>query len=165
MNLESFKNTGKPQHFLKAGAVFVALNPTIISTILGSCISVCLFDKKLHYGGMNHFIFPSIDKENKALATAKYGNIAIEILIQTFYHHGSKKENLVASIVGGAFIKSSDLSLGASKKNIISAKKELQKFEVKIISEDTGGNKGRRLFFLSNENKLIIQEVNKDLHF
>ena len=41
-----------------AGEYYVTHCEEMITTVLGSCISVCIRDKAIHIGGMNHFMLP-----------------------------------------------------------------------------------------------------------
>ena len=84
------KNSDMPvssNYFLKPGYIVIANKPTVISTVLGSCVSVCLYDRKRSAGGMNHFQLPSIGKSEDA--TARYGNVATLALIAAalFWSH------------------------------------------------------------------------------
>jgi len=129
-----------------------------VKTVLGNCVSVCLWDDVLRYGGMNHFLYPRTkDKES---ATAMFGNIATKILIRKMYAVGSKPENLAAQIIGGANPEGkSDSSLGMENVNI--ARKILQKEKIKIKSEDIGGHLGRKVVFDVNNGHLMVIKVHK----
>ena len=67
-------------YFLEPGYIFVSPQPAVISTVLGSCIAVCLYDAKRRIGGMNHFQFPATRRKDQA--TARYGNVALPYLIR-----------------------------------------------------------------------------------
>ena len=67
-------------HYLYPGELFVHREPHVVSTVLGSCISVCLWDPERRLGGINHFLLPLWNGEG--LPTPKYGNIAISRLIE-----------------------------------------------------------------------------------
>ncbi len=88
-------------YFLQPGYIFVPDKSVTISAVIGSGVSVCIFDKKRRIGGMNHFQFPFILTKKKT--TARYGNVATVTLIKMVLNHGSKKKHLEAQIFGGAF--------------------------------------------------------------
>ena len=69
----------RPKHFLYPGAIYISPEPTLITTILGSCVAICLYDPILQIGGMNHYMLPLWN--GQGLASPRYGNIAIEKLI------------------------------------------------------------------------------------
>ena len=69
------KNSDMPvssNYFLKPGYILIASKPTVISTVLGSCVSVCLYDRKRGAGGMNHFQLPSIGKSEDTTARSQW---------------------------------------------------------------------------------------------
>ena len=159
MEMNGKSNINVPNdYFLRAGYIFVATKPTAVSTVLGSSVSVCLHDRKRKVGGMNHFQLPYI--REKYVATAKYGNVAVITLIRMMLHDGSKIKNLEAQILGGAY------NPGISQKNIgheniIVAKKILAKERIRIVSEDVGGGKGRKIVFNTHTSEIASLKVDK----
>jgi len=63
-------------HFLYPAALFASRTPHMVTTILGSCVAICLYDPILKFGGINHYMLPLWN--GQGLASPKYGNIAIE---------------------------------------------------------------------------------------
>ena len=96
---EKSENLVTRDYFLKPGFIYLPEKPTVISTVLGSSVSVSLFDKRLRTGGMNHFLYPFVDTQDKT--TALYGNIAVSVLIRMMQENGSKRSHLEAQIFGG----------------------------------------------------------------
>ena len=86
-------------HFLYPSLIFVSRKPHFINTILGSCVAVCMWDPILKFGGMSHYMLPLWNGDG--LASPKYGNIAIEKLLEKMILHGSNKYNIVAKVFGG----------------------------------------------------------------
>lgn len=69
-------------------------NPAIISTVVGSCVAVCVFDRQQKVGDMNHFQLPYIGDLQQA--TARYGNVAVSLLINMMIAEGSQRKHLEA---------------------------------------------------------------------
>ncbi len=157
------EDTNTPQlqeYFLNSGYIYVPQAPTLISTVLGSCVSVCLWDRRLEYGGMNHFLYPST--RNPRQATARYGNVATGVLIRLFVEEGSRKEDLEAQIFGGAFaLDGSPKVQEVSEQNVAVAKDILRKNGISVVSEDTGGVKGRKLVFNTLANEVAVIRVER----
>ncbi len=86
--------------FLYPGTVFVSKGAHEVFTVLGSCVSVCLWDKELKIGSINHFLLPS--KHNEASDSPKFGDFATELLLKKMLELGSCKEKLWAKVFGGA---------------------------------------------------------------
>lgn len=129
-------------YYLNPGYIFYSDERYLVETVLGSCISVCLWDEKRLTGGINHFIFPGNgEKEN----SSKYGTNATQHLIKMVLESGSRIENIQAYIIGGANNRLMDLDIGGrNKKN---AEEILGKYGIKIRGKWTGGYCGRKISF------------------
>jgi chemotaxis protein CheD len=146
------------QYFLKPGYVFMSQEPTLIYTVLGSAVTVCLWDRKNRYGGVTHFIYPKISKPSEA--TVQYGNVAVLTLIKLLMTDGSKKSSLEAQVFGGGDpISFQAETLGGQ--NILMAKSILNRQGIPIVSEDVGGSKGRKLVFKSDTNEAVVLKVDR----
>jgi len=146
------------EYFLNAGYIFVPAVPTLISAVLGSCVAVCLWDRKRVYGGMNHFLFPTT--RDPAQATAQYGNVATRALVRFFLEAGSKVKHLEAQIFGGAHpADGSSEAVRVSRENVAVARNTLMKSKIRIVSEDIGGNKGRKLVYNNLTNEVLVIRV------
>jgi len=145
-------------YFLKPGYVVVPTNPTVISTVVGSSISVSIYDRKRGVGGMNHFQFPYI--RDRKRTTPQYGNVATLALIRMLLDDGSKTKNLEAQIFGGAYsCKFCSKNIGIE--NSMIARKILTGQRVRIVSEDIGGERGRKIVFNSKSNETVVIKVEK----
>lgn len=145
-------------YFLKPGFIYLPEKPTVISTVLGSSVSVSLYDKRLRTGGMNHFLFPRPTSGEKS--TALYGNIAVSVLIKMMMENGSRRSHLEAQIFGGAF--NTELSsMDVGQDNFRAARQILDRKRIRIVSEDVGGSKGRKVVFNTNSYEIGILKVNR----
>ncbi len=146
--------------FIHVGEVYIGAKPTEISTILGSCIAVCLYDKIHRIGGMNHYLVP-LWNEN-GLQSPKYGNISIPRLVEGMLNIGCNIHNMEAKIFGGAnVIDITSESMMIGRKNIIIAKEILKEYGIPITAEDTAGEKGRRIMMRSDTGKIFLKYTKK----
>ena len=143
-------------YLLKPGYIFVPDQSISISTVIGSGVSVCIYDKKKKKGGMNHFQFPYMAEKGKT--TARYGNVATTALIKMMLAGESKIKNLNAQIFGGAFNSGKD-NKDIGMQNIEIAKSTLSENKISIISEDIGGEKGRKIVFNIRTNEIAVLKV------
>ncbi|MDR0385776.1 MAG: chemotaxis protein CheD [Prevotellaceae bacterium] len=135
-----------PKHLLYPADIFVDKIPHIVSTVLGSCISVCLYDPVLKLGAINHFILPQWNGHD--LATMKYGNLATIRILEELLNYGSQYENLVAKIFGGAdALTKTPTNFHIGKRNAQMALEILDEFRIPIVQINTGGNQGRKIGF------------------
>jgi chemotaxis protein CheD len=148
--------------FVKQGMVTVSREECIITTVLGSCISVCLWDAIAGIGGMNHYMLPLWNGEG--LPSPRYGNIAIPRLIEKITASGGTKSNLKAKVFGGAemisVMKESRMKIGAQ--NIILAEDLLAREGVPIISIDVGGHCGRRIHFNTRTGAVMLKRLSSE---
>jgi len=144
------------EHFLFPSTLFAERSPHRVQTILGSCVAVCLFDLEMEYGGINHYMLPWWN--GNGMPSPKYGDVAIERLIEKMTILGSRKTNLVAKIFGGA----SQYTLNRevfdiSNRNIATAEKLLNSHKIRIVAQNTGGPKGRKIVFHTQTNQVLMK--------
>jgi chemotaxis protein CheD len=145
------------KHFLMEGTIFVSTKECHVTTILGSCISVCLWDPFLKIGGMNHYLLALWNGDG--LATPRYGNIAIPKLIKKMMKFGSAKKNLRAKLFGGAHVLSfSDNGIkSAGWSNIMLAEEVLKEEGIPIVASDLGGKYGRKIRFNTKTGVVMLK--------
>ena len=134
--------------------MFASAQPAEVTTILGSCVAVCLWDRYLGVGGINHYMLPTWN--GMELASPKYGNIAIERLVDKMLQLGCKKNNLVAKVFGGGeviTVASSTMHIG--ERNIMVAEDMLQERNIPIIGRSTGGKNGRKIIFNTHTGEVL----------
>lgn len=148
--------------FIGVGEIFIAIEPTEIITVLGSCIAVCLFEKDLQISAMNHYLVPLWN--GNGLESPKYGNVSIPKMIEKFTQKGAKLRNIEAKVFGGGNINnitSPEMLIG--KKNILIAKEILKEYKIPIVAEDTGGFRGRRILMRSDTGKILLKYTQQSL--
>lgn len=117
-----------------------------VTTLLGSCVSVCLWDPHLTCGGMNHYMLPLWNGDG--LPTPKYGNVAIEKLIGKMLDFGCRKEHLVAKCFGGANVIGDGIGrMQIGERNIALAEELLGIHRIPIIAREVGGLRGLKIIF------------------
>lgn len=141
---------------LEPGYIYISHTGTVIRTVVGNCISVCLWDGEQRIGGMNHYLYPV--SPSNANATPRYGNCAILMLIRMMLGAGCEKNGLKAQIYGGAR-KSAHEEDCIGVQNVAVAREFLQKEKITILSEDTGGFLGRKIMFDTNSGKILVLKV------
>jgi chemotaxis protein CheD len=145
-------------YLLEPGFVVFPPTPTLISTVLGSCVAISLYDRKRKIGGMNSFQFPIIRERHRA--TTRYGNVAIITLIQMMIADGSRCKDMEAQIFGGAHNRSLS-SQNIGMENIRIARRILAKERISVTSEDVGGEKGRKIVYSTHTNEAAVFKVDK----
>lgn len=134
----------------------------IISTVLGSCISACVFDTAAKIGGMNHFMLPGrIDPDNFIYTkTGRYGMYAMELLIGNLIKLGGERKNFRAKVFGGSNVlnfRETDGDIPNS--NIQFVKKFLELEQIPVLAMDVGGFVGRKIFFFTDTGKVLSKKL------
>lgn len=132
-----------------------------ISTILGSCISVCLYDEVAGLGGMNHFLLPS--GMNEQYASTRYGISAMEKLILNMQLLGGDRDKLKAKVFGGGNVlplKITTKSVG--ERNIDFIRGYLKTEKIPVISEDVGGVFSRKVLFNTGDFSVKLSKTKVD---
>lgn len=130
--------------FVIQGTFFVSSHPeATLSTVLGSCISVCLYDPTARMGGMNHFLLATGRGEDSG--HIRYGVNAMERLINEMLKAGASRSRLQAKLFGGARMSVNLADIG--KSNADFAEEFLRDEGIAVLSKSTGGNSARRLVF------------------
>lgn len=146
--------------FLLPGEYCVTKSPTLISTLLGSCVSVSLYNKKLKLGGMNHYMLQK--SPDPASNSPKYGDYSNEMMIKFMKKVDPNPANIEAMLFGGGHVVGHLHSgNGIANGNIQIAREILKKYNIRIVKEDIGGNNGRKLYYQSWDNQIKIDKIVK----
>lgn len=147
-------------HYLYPSAIFADPEPYLIDTILGSCVAVCLYDPVKKIGGINHYMLPLWN--GNGLASPKYGNIAIDKLIEKLISFGSKSEDLQAKIFGGGeVVETTNNMFRIGERNIETAEKILREKGIKITGKSVGGKNGRKIRFNTHTGVVLMKNIEK----
>jgi chemotaxis protein CheD len=147
-------------HYLYPSALFAHLEPHMVDTILGSCVSICLYDKVKHIGGINHYMLPFWN--GNGLASPKYGNIAIEKLVEKMQQMGSKIENIQAKVFGGGEVVETQTNLfRIGERNIEIAEKVLKDLKINIVAKSVGGKLGRKIRYNTSTGEVMMKFIQK----
>lgn len=153
---------------ISPGEYYCSKQDCYISTVLGSCIAITLWDGKNKIGGMNHFMLATTSREcNISDETAgRFGEYSMELLINDMIKAGAQKRNFQAKVFGGANIFKENLSatgprVGAA--NIFFAFNYLETEGIPIIKSDTGGTQARKILFEPITNKVYLKRIKNSM--
>ncbi|MDR2353021.1 MAG: response regulator [Deltaproteobacteria bacterium] len=145
--------------FILPGEYFISKQPHIISTLLGSCVAICLYHPQLKFGGMNHYMLPESPNKERS---GKYGDYAISVLLQFMERTAGSLGNVEAIISGGANVVD-NISTGVQigQRNVQIARELLRKNNIHITKENVGGNVGIKLHYQNWNNQLTIEPMDR----
>jgi chemotaxis protein CheD len=144
------------KRFLYPGQMIVSREPVVITTILGSCAAVCLWDLHKGIGGMNHYLLPegSEDSPNRL----RYGNNANPALLKEILTLGCDIRNLRAKLFGGSSAFAANASQSVGTRNVQLAEEFLREANIPLVGKDVSGKHGRRLVFHSKDGVTLIRD-------
>ena len=151
-------NTGwRAKIYLHPGQCFASTEPSAVTTILGSCVSLCVWDCVLKIGGMNHYLLPfSVSGE---VASPRIGAVAIEMLIKRVIFMGAAQNRLQAKLFGGACVieafREKEDHIGRVNAQI--AEIILRTLGIPVVEQDLGGRRGRKLTFNTDDGESWIR--------
>lgn len=145
--------------YLHPGQLVASALPATITTILGSCVAVCLWDPVRRIGGMNHYLLPR--GTDSVEAPARFGSQATHMLVERLIALGGDRRTLRAKLFGGASVlgalRGSKEHLGS--KNVTIAREILAAERIPIVGEDVGGERGRKLIFRTDDGAAQVKAL------
>jgi chemotaxis protein CheD len=132
--------------YLHPGHLVVSRDPLAITTIVGSCVAVALWDRDLRLGGLNHFVLPSVLQGAPSL---RHGDLAMNELIDRMINGGASTRTLRARVFGGSCtleaFRGNANDLGS--RNVEVARRILLAHRIPILQEEVSGPVGRKIVF------------------
>jgi len=150
----------KPTVNIHIGEYYSSRTPVIITTILGPCAAVCLYDAENKIGGMNHILLPGDSPVGMESGDSRYGINAMELLINQMMKLGANRYKLTAKVFGGASILStisSEFCMGM--RNIEFVVDFLIVEKIPIINYNFGGVDSRRIFYHSDTSDVLLKRI------
>lgn len=138
------------ERYVHPGHVLVSAEGLRLSTVLGSCVSVCIFDLRARVGGMNHFVLP--EESATGSGSTRFAGPAIQALIRETLAVGADRRRLEAKVFGGtsrADHASNGFHVGS--RNVEVARRLLAADDIPIVRDDVGGSRGRKLVFCTDD--------------
>ena len=151
---------------LLPGEYYVTINDEGVYTTLGSCISACIRDRVTGVGGMNHFMLPaSADadgwRSTSLSAATRYGNFAMEHLINVILKNGGQRQNLEVKLFGGGRILQNMTDVGM--RNIIFVRDYIETEGLRVVAEDVGDIYPRMVVYFPATGKVRVKRL-RSLH-
>ena len=143
--------------FLMPGRLFCAVEPSLVTTVLGSCVSVCITDRGRGVSGINHFLLPACEGSE---ASPRYGDVAIPRLLAAMRRICGPRARLEAKVFGGAEVlpgMASGGSVGA--RNVVAALEQLAQLEIPVVAQRTGDRNGLLIKLVTATGEVLVRPV------
>lgn len=144
--------------YLYPGMVFAEAGEHEVTTVLGSCIAVCLWDPRRRLGGINHFLLPLWNGEG--LPSPRFGNVAVARLLELMRELGCQPAGLQAKLFGGGTVTSTSGGLwNIGERNAQVAADLLAQAGIPVVAQDVGGAQSRRIRFLTTSGEVLLKRL------
>jgi chemotaxis protein CheD len=158
-----------PIVFLRAGEMHFTARPELVVTLLGSCLSVTMFNRRTKLGGVCHSILPQCESRTQCvencLETFRYVDCSIRMMVHLFERHSVKRNEIEVKCFGGANMFSRRAQVSGSifigKQNIQTAKQIIHSEGLNILAMDVGGLQGRKIFFYTDTGEVYLKRLLK----
>ncbi|MDC7717237.1 chemoreceptor glutamine deamidase CheD [Vogesella sp. DC21W] len=133
----------------------------LLVTVLGSCVSACLRDRKTGIAGMNHFMLPDQGSSNSdRLMPARFGTHAMELLINDMLKLGANRSTLEAKVFGGGNVIAGMTTVNVGQRNAGFVRAFLAQENIPIVAEDLGLDIARKIYFFTDTGKVMVKKIN-----
>ncbi|MGF1546073.1 MAG: chemoreceptor glutamine deamidase CheD [Thiotrichales bacterium] len=150
------------------GEYYVSSHDEMITTVLGSCVAACIRDKQGNIGGMNHFLLPLGDQASgggwettSVNASMRYGNFAMEHLINGILRSGVKRQSLEIKLFGGASVMQMTTS-EVGRRNIDFVLSFLREEGLPVHSQDLGGTLPRKIMYHPLTGQALVKKLSSE---
>ncbi|NVK55991.1 MAG: chemoreceptor glutamine deamidase CheD [Alteromonadaceae bacterium] len=143
------------------GEYYATRDPTIIVTVLGSCVSVCLRDPITKIGGMNHFLLPTDEliTDGTMDTSARYGTFAMEVLINELLKMGAARQRLEAKVFGGGKVLQGLTVHNVGERNSEFVLDYLNLESIPVIARDLLGPYPRKVYFFPATGEVKVRKI------
>ena len=138
------------------GEYFVSADDMVLMTVLGSCISACIWDGRVRAGGMNHFMLPDGDASD---GFGRYGSYAMELLINEMLKRGARRESMQAKVFGGAQVMAGFTSMNVGERNTKFVLDYLATERIPVVSQDVLDRHPRKVCFFPVTGKALVKRL------
>ncbi|MFO8031658.1 MAG: chemotaxis protein CheD [Desulfohalobiaceae bacterium] len=161
-------NTGWPRVYLGQGEYFVSNGtPVVVTTVLGSCVSVIMYCPRLGLGGINHAVLPGKEYLSSSCSREQgcFVRESIECVLQDLERMQISRDELQVKVFGGAQMYGTGLQMcweqnnSVGKRNVQATLQVLQELGLRVMVTEVGGNQGRKLIFLPGQGEVWVKKI------
>lgn len=142
------------------GEYFIGAGDLLLMTVLGSCVSACIYDPQAGLGGMNHFMLPeSAGGDQVTSYSMRYGACAMEVLINELLKAGARRSRLQAKVFGGGSVMGEHTVIDIGGRNSRFVEEYLATESIPITATDLGHDWGRKVLFFPGTGRAMVKKV------
>jgi len=156
--------------YLKPGDIFISDKPSVVKTVLGSCISVTMFSSRLRIGSICHGMLPECNEMKGSncicIERIRYVDCSIRKMLEELHSMGILNDEIEVKMFGGAdmfnAIRSKHNIINVGEQNIKAAFKIMGDSNLRLAASDIGGSRGREIIFIPNTGEVFLKKLKKN---
>ena len=148
---------GRKRVFLKPGEFFWGTSEYVVSTVLGSCVSICLWHPEKKVGGISHYRMPGRRKKKRNKLNPDYGDDSMWLLMEKVMENDTKPEEYIVKVFGGARMFDDDSQIGRANAEVAIERLTSNGFKVSV--KNVGGKKSRKVLFDLKTGDVWLRDV------
>ena len=144
------------------GEYHVSSDNLLQVTVLGSCVTACIRDKRSGIGGINHFMLPDThqtDPDSPIAVPTRYGTYAMEVLINHLMKLGAARGHLEAKIFGGASVLDGVTVSQVGARNAAFVREFLRMEKIRVVAEDLLDIFPRKVYFFPGTGRVMVRKM------
>lgn len=149
-----------PNVYLEPGDLYLSRIPALVSTVLGSCISVTMHCPEHRIGGICHAMLP----EGHGDQGFRFVDTVVPHMYKTIVMLCGSQSLVEVKLFGGADVLlryPADRSIGG--RNVEVAVNVINSLGLALAAQDTGGVMGRKLFFYTSSGKVYLRKIRRKI--
>jgi chemotaxis protein CheD len=156
-----------PVVYLKAGEMHFTDEPTVVITVLGSCLSITMYSRSRGIGGICHGLLPECEDKKSCESGCREGLRYVECsilqMLRLFDKAGVKRHEIEVMCFGGADMFSRKIErpglASVGRQNIMIAEASLRREGLTIRKQDVGGLGGRKIYFSTQNGEVLLKRL------
>jgi chemotaxis protein CheD len=157
-----------PLIYLKPSEIYIAGEPALVETVLGSCVSITMHNRRSGVGIMCHCLLPRCKNERPCDGACsgefKYVDCSIRRMTEKFDSYDIKRSDIEVKVFGGADMFTGGKSISVGRQNIETALKIIKNEGLNLSASDVGGTQGRKIFFYTHTGEVLLKRLKGSIH-
>lgn len=157
---------GLPELYVQPGESHLVTEPSVLRTVLGSCVGVAFLVPRLGIGALCHPMLPSYPPHPSAgpsvAAGRRYVDFAISDLVSQFDSRGARRTEILVKLFGGADVlvaMTAGTRPTVGRLNCESALRVLRDYGLGVVASSLGGTSGINLQFNTGTGEVLLQRL------
>lgn len=147
---------------LKPGGIYLGEQPTVVTTTLGSCVSLIFFNQLHRLGAICHALLPTDDHQEKSF---RFVDRSFYWMLEQFQSRGIASKQIMVKLFGGADVlecfQGNCRTVTVGQQNIHQALEMFKAQGLQVQASNLGSTLGRKIFFFTHTGEVLLKHVEK----